>query len=447
MRIVAEKTKPILLLLGLSTISLSFIWITNQFKSTDKYYSPNTNTQEEYLIQDTTSVLENAEGVTPEEVVPEDTSQVLAAADNSSKQCKEALVKYKTESMCERTGSKKLDYKDGTRTGVLVSKDARVVLSEVTIPLILLSGSEGVPDSNRQITDETPNVYKPAGEQFDERIANNQLPPGTSIQEKKPWTFKEAFSTFFSTMFGQKRDTPTDEGELVVEEYIQNDCEHCNNDSNVNPDKSNKIASFKLDTTRYPGEKEELKQDSSKVSESCSNQDKFVDLTSKNYTACKISTIGRITALLKAQFTDKLWNNCHDTIDENGQTVPATEECTNVENIVVKISSMFGSDEDCTDDTCTNAYMNKRNASVMAPSDLENDGKTYFTTPCTAIIEGVVGEVNVKCAWDLDYLLKERDFNEYDDYVGNGTPSESAYIKFLMEDSEQRSGEETPIPM
>ena len=78
---------------------------------------------------------------------------------------------------------------------------------------------------------------------------------------------------------------------------------------------------------------------------------------------------------------------------------------------------------------------------------LSKDGKTYFTTPCTAIIEGVADEVQVKCAWDLDYLLKERQFNEYDDYIGSGTQSESAYLKFLMEDSEQRSGEETPIPM
>lgn len=446
MHTIFEKTKPILLLVGLTLTALSFVWIVNQFKTTDQPYTVNTQIQEQYLIQDNSSVLQESDGVQAQEVV-EDTSTVLAASDSSSQSCKEALIKYKTESICARNGSGSQDYQDGSRSGNLVSKDSKVYLTEVTMPLVLMSGSKGVPDSNRMITEKTPNVYKPAGEQFDEKIANTLLPPTKQIAVKRPWAIKEAFSNFFSIAFSKLTDKPTEAGDLVVDKYLQNDCESVGNDSNITPDKSNKIASFMYDSiSRTPGEKEKIKN--MDISESCNEDtDKFIELDKTSYTACKLNLLGNIMVSLKATFGADRWNNCHEHLDADGNIVPPTEDCVDTENIVVIISSSFGSSEDCKDDVCTNAYLNNKVKTSLSPTDSSAyNSKTYFLTPCKAYIEGVATPINVKCAWDLDYLMKDRDLNEFDNVGSEKTPDESSYIKFLVDDTGKRDSE-VALPM
>jgi len=447
MRIVAEKTKPILLLLGMSILTYGIIWSAEEIKTTNGYYNQDVSTQEEYIVDTTPTVQQTTtEGVNPEKFESENfTKQVLAASDSSSNSCKEALVNYQTQAVCEQTGKKDMNYENGDRGGDgYVRRDSSIVLSKVTIPLVLMSGSETVKDSNRRITKETPNIYKPAGEQFDEDIANVMLPPTKQISTERPWIVKKAFSSFYQLFFKQKADQPSSEGKLVVHNYLQNKCESVGNDSNVTPDKSNKISEFLIDTTRAPNEK--ATADTSKMVQACSGADKFIDIDKTEYTACQLNVVEKLLIKIKQQFSGGEWDACHETVDENGNTVPPEGDCMRIEDIVIKISSAFGSDEECLDGVCTNAYMLKRENLMLSPSDAsKNKGKTYFTTPCMAIVEGA-GEVEVKCAWDLSYLLRERKINEYDDIGSESTPSEDAYIKFLQEDSSKRDGQ-IPIEM
>ena len=437
MSIHLDKLKPIFLLLVMTVTTLGIVFVVNQFKDTSKYVKPVEGAKEVRIVENSAALVNNSDTTVAQRVSEDSEGIVLSTQATNS--CAQAIIKIQSYSVCSRSGSAEEDYKSGTRSGDTVSKNSTVKLIEVTIPLELFSGSN-VKDSNRKITSTTP-VYKPAGEQIDEKVANVMLPPGTEINEYKASVKDRPFSTPYSTAFGQKADTNSEEGEVVVDKKIVNNCEHCRNKSNVNPDKSNKISEFMKDSLyRAPAEKAQVK--ASDAIESCSNEDKFVEWTNTNRKACALSTITVAIELIKS-IPESIWSECKGTprYDENGNLIPRSEDCIYPEDIIIKMSSAFGSDRECPDGVCTNSYMNTRNKVAMAPVDSSGyTDKVYYTTTCKVIIEGKV--YTVKCAWDMSHLYKERKFSEYDDFPSiESTPSEDAYTKFLLEDGTRRSSE------
>lgn len=437
MSIHLDKLKPIFLLLAMSIASFGIVLLVNQFKDISGYVKPVESAQELKIVENSAALVNNSDTTVAQRV--SDDGQGIVLSTEASNSCTQAIVKINSYSVCSRSGSVQKDYKSGTRSGNTVSKNSTVKLIEVVMPLELFSGSD-VKDSNRKITSTTP-IYKPAGEQIDEKVANVMLPPGTDIYEYKSPVKDRPFSTPYSTAFEQKADTNSEEGEVVVDKKIINKCEHCRNKSNVNPDKSNKISEFMKDSLyRVPAEKSQVK--ASDAIESCSNQDKFVEWTNTNRKACALSTVTVAIELIKS-ISDSIWSECKGEVkyDQNGDPIPPSEDCIYPEDIIIKMTSAFGSDKDCPDGICTNAYMNTRNKVAMAPVDSSGySDKVYYTTACKVIIEGKV--YTVKCAWDMSHLYKERKFSEYDDLPGvESTPFKDSYTNFLQEEGTRRSGE------
>jgi hypothetical protein len=108
------------------------------------------------------------------------------------------------------------------------------------------------------------------------------------------------------------------------------------------------------------------------------------------------------------------------TINQQGQEVCVTrpsEECLNVRNIGIRMSPIYGSVDECTDELCANAYLTNSYRAGLAPS--QSKGKSeisssseeslmfFLGTPCTANVKigGVEKQVPVTCLWDASPLL------------------------------------------
>lgn len=428
-----EKIKAIFFLILMSLTCVGIVFVVNQLKKEPVYTE--VNAQEEVIIDNSTASQTNSDTTQPQKVEESDEGIVLASTQGG--ECKDTIVKIQSYSVCERSGSADIDGTTGVRSGDQIRKDATIVLEYVSMPLELFAGSE-VKDSNRKITSTTP-VYKAAGEQIDEKTANIMLPPGTQINEYKPWVANRPFSNWYSTLFSGKE--AGEEGEIVVDKTIKNDCEECNNPSNVNPDKSNKISEFMNDSVyRTPGKKDEVQP--SDAIESCDEKDTFVEWPDSSRKMCPMGVINRTITLIKTGITDGIWNRCQGTAtDENGNLIPKSNECMFVEDIIIKMSSSFGSDTECPDGICTNTYMNNRNKSALSPvSSSSYSDKVYYLTECGVLVSGK--SYSVKCAWDVSHLFKERKLSEYDDLPDiEKTPTKSEYQNFLTEEAIRRSDE------
>ena len=438
MSIIVNKLKPIFLLLVMTIVSVGIVFAVNQFKKEPVYTQ--VPAKKESIVDNSSAVQQLVDTAQPQKVQDDNSGVVLQATTGSAGSCRNAL-KISSYSVCQRNSSASIDGANGgTRSGEMISKDAAIILYDVSIPLELFAGSN-VKDSNRKITSTTP-IYKPAGEQIDDRIANNYLIPGVQISGYKPWKAMSPFSTVYSTIFGSRGKT-SEEGEIVVDKTIKNKCEKCNNPSNVNPDKSNKISEFMNDSIyRAPGEKDKVQ--ASDAIESCGDNSTFVDWPNDSRKMCKMAPAATTVALIKTGITDGIWNKCKGlAVDENGIRIAPSDDCIFVEDIVIKIGSVFGSDSECPDGVCTNTYMNMRNKTAQSPTDSSKySDKVYYTTNCTVIAGGEF--VNVKCAWDVSHLFKEREASEYDDLPKvETTPDKSTYEQFLKDEAGRRSGEPT----
>lgn len=452
MKDVFEKLKPILLLLSMSLVSFGIVWVVNQFKYSNKpvvvsapvLQSPPEQQEESMpLMEDTSELLEvPQENEYDEYVLSElDESEVKGAA-----QCKniETFTDIKSSSICIREFEDKgeVDFGDGEAvSGTLVRKEAQVELTKVTVPLELYSGVE-VADSNRLITKETPTL-KPAGEQVDDLAGNVQMPPNVQVDTKLTWDEEKPFKSSYGVGFASAPDTFTESGDVGVETELGNQCDDdmYNNVSNVNPSRSNAIFKFLNNTYyRFPNEVLDITEET--AAEECSDSDTFIVWDKREYIACRASLVTQTVEFFKDIV---LWWEIYN----NKRYCEANpDECMDTEDIIVMMTSTFGSDTDCTDEeesACTNAYMNTRNR-VVLPPNADMGGKQYFLTPCKAKVKGARGEQDVQCAWDMSHLFKERKVNEYDDTPNTEfTPSEEEYEEFLKEEVQGTRGTERLI--
>lgn len=429
-----DKLKPIFLLFVMTVSSLGIVFVVNQFKDTSKYVKPVEGALEVKIVENSTALVNNSDTTIPQKVSEDNQGIVLSTEATNS--CAQAIIKIQSYSVCSRSGTAEEDYKTGNRSGNTVSKNSTVKLIEVTIPLELFAGSD-VKDSNRKLTDTTP-INLSAGNMFDDKIANGQLPPGVQISEYKPSVKNRPFSMPYSTAFEQKANINSEEGEVVQDKKLGGyKCEHCKNESNVTPHRTNQLSTFMVDILyRTPGEKNQVKAED--AIESCSDKDDFIEWNNNNRKSCALSTVTVAVELIKS-IPESIWSECKGGVkyDQNGNPIPPSEDCIFPEDIIIKMTSGFGSDRECPDGVCTNKYMNTRNNVALAPIDANKTNKQYFTTACKVIIEGKV--YTVKCAWDMSHLYKERKFSEYDDLPGvESTPTKDQYTRYLLEEGDRR---------
>ncbi len=459
-RRVSNKLKPILFLLSMVFVSMFIIFVVN-FSKSDKetidLKSLSSKNQEFDEIISLEELLPNEEILKTYEIkelentimkIAEETSknnsEVLSAI-NSSVQCKnDNIMEIKTESICYRDSEVDVpfygEYGAKDKGGFNISFDTPLKLIRVTIPLELYSGVE-VKDSNRLIKKDS-YTLKPAGEQIDEELANSMLPPNNNIYEYKGIKEDVPFKTDYFLKFSDT-DAKSADGDIALEKELGNKCEDkkYNNISNVNPQKSNVISEFLQDSFyRAPNEKEETLE---RIDE-CQSAD-FIDWDWKEgeipYEACRIDVFTQSVERLKYIFG---WGTEESSIVNQIKVIlnffkcyffsEGNPECISTDDIVLMMSSPFGSDEDCASESaCTNTFMDTRNMVVSIPStDLGK--KKYYLTDCQVEIEGTLIQATVRCAWDMSHLYKERKVNEYDDIpTVDATPTDVEYNKFLLE--------------
>lgn len=421
MKKVSHKLNAVLLLLGMSFVSVVIVFVTNIFREPPTVYVPQNYEILQTQTEGSNTTSTDDDTSTPSKVEAQDIGLVLAATSASNKnQCSTLVNKIDSESVCRKESTGDVNFFSNISwPGQMVSAKASVYLYYVPVPLELFSGMN-VKDSNRLISAETP-TFKSAGEQWEDTTANVMLPPGTQIDEYKGWTADEPFGMKYKIGFLVQGDVKeTEEGDVGIEEKIPNDCEYCNNSSNPNPEKSNTIAEFMLDSVyRYPGEKDEV--ESEDVIEECNTQDRFVPWEDSDFDACIASLPAVAISFLKS-ITEPTWLDCF--LDPSG--------CMDPKDIVIIMSSPFGSDKDCLDGFCTNAYMNARNSSALPPEG-NGQGKFYYVTKCKAIIQG--RSYDIQCAWDMSHLYKEKQVSGFDDLpTVESIPTDDEYNKFLLEE-------------
>jgi len=320
---------------------------------------------------------------------------------------------YTADSACTIPGSSKDDV--SINGNEWVSGDSEIKLTEVTVPVRLLSGIYSVENSNRELTYRNP-VYKPAGEQFNNKQILIKSTPGEGNAEMKKNIIdnavkKEAYSTKYVLSAGAKES----DGDVLVNQYASNDCgSKCNNDANSNPDKSNKAGEyFKNINYRYPGQKDTGKSSNSITIDGICNNTSPAEIDTDTKVGC-LSVWHAIIGAIGSIFPSSDWTNCS----------AGKEGCVNSEEIVVKMSPMFEG---------TNGFTTTRNKVAMDPGSSNSYKSVYVMTPCDILVGNKTA--HVKCAWDMSYIFDERKVAEFDDVGKSETPTEVEYIKFLQGES------------
>lgn len=347
--------------------------------------------------------------VTPEKTTTTVVGNVLGAT------CGTAQNTYEASSTCSISSNKISVNGSG-----MVSSNAEVKLVSASIPYVLLAGKYSIKDSNRLIT-LSDYVYKPAGQFFTTADIERTTTPGEGHESVvnsvvKGSIKKAAYSTKYTVSTGGGSGT----GEVIIDKYIPNDCEQCNNPSNTNPSFSNDSAKYlKSINWSYPGEENEVKSDSTSsvaISSSCSNVGKLpVDTSSP--TSC-INIWNALVGTFSSLFPSTDWTKC----------AAGGEDCVKAEDIAIKMSPMFSE---------TNSYTELRNKIAADPVTASSYEPTYIITKCIASIGGKLSEV--KCVWDLQYLFDDVEFAQYKDAGKLNTPTKEQYMQFLQQESATRA--------
>ncbi|KKP65659.1 MAG: hypothetical protein UR61_C0015G0006 [candidate division WS6 bacterium GW2011_GWE1_34_7] len=433
MKKMSYKLNAVLLLIGMSLASVAIVSVTNLFRKPPTMYIPPNYEILQTQTEESNTVSAEDDTSTPSRVETRETGLVLSATSTSGiNQCGPLANKIDSESVCRRDSTGQVDFFNSRIPwpGQRVSVNATVYLYYVPVPLELFSGMN-VEDSNRLISKEAP-TFKAAGEQWEDTSANVMLPPGTQIDEYKGWVEDEPFGMKYNIGFllgdGIRE---TQEGHTGINEKLPNDCEYCKNPSNPNPEKSNTIGEFMLDSVyRYPGEKTQVEEE--EVMEECSDQDRFVPWPDTNFDAC-IASLPAVAVSFIKSITEPTWFDC----------IIHPSQCMDPKDIVIIMSSPFGSDKDCLDGFCTNAYMDTRNSTALPPTN-SGGGKFYYVTECKAIIQG--RDYDIQCAWDMSHLYKEKQVAGFDDLpTVESIPTDDEYNQFLLE--EVKGARDIAIPL
>jgi hypothetical protein len=359
--------------------------------------------------------------VTPRLVL--ESGYVLGEGDDGNN-CRDVQNSFDDATGCEWTSSAKADFKDGDRKGNLVSKSAKIELIKVVAPLVLFSGKDTIKDSNRSLTMEDP-VYKPAGEIFTDKDVYVNAPPGTLQNKAKTQIVDGSKKGVFGAEYTVSLATDTskgENGEAVISKKIVNKCESCNNESNINPEKSNNSALFLNSKNKFPGQSENEEKVSNKgieIEGECENID-TITVSPKDGVLCQ-NILKTFFATITSVFSALKWDECNAE-DSDG--------CISTEDIVIKMSPLFKE---------SNEYLETRNKMVKSPEEAGEYNSKYILTDCSVRIGGIGGPISkVKCAWDMAYLFHERELAEYDDTGESNTPSEEEFETFLTREVKTR---------
>ncbi len=384
--------------------------------------------------------------VYPETVLEE--SEVLGVGNNS---CREGKFVYSSEKICSReVGDIEEDLSGGQRDGRLISRSSEIELRKVDVPP-LISGSFPMDSSVRQIyIDEEEKedhwTLRPAGEMINVEVVEGNLAPGDEQGRELLEFAKESRTQAFGMEYslgvtGDAEVQGENSNNFTVSEYHKNSCgADCRNYANPTPQTYLTNSNIIAHSINYPGYYKKLEQEEeTEIINDCSSNTTFLDMEIQGTKAvgCTPSVIEVIVNFFKELFTPEDEAAC--TPSEEGEEVNPEDECVSTASLVIIMESPWGAKQDCTDvvdGKCVTEYNDLRNGQFDKPSG-GGSNKVYALTDCVVYVGGK--EEDVKCAWDVDYIAQELEFQSNDNIPGEPYPSKRDYLDFHVREAENRS--------
>lgn len=345
--------------------------------------------------------------------------------------CRSGINSYTSDSACllDDNTSSSLTNQKPSLSG-RVNADATITMAVINAPIVLLSGNDNVQDSNGNLTSSN-GYFPPAGKVVKNVMIESSTTPGEEHDDVVNNVINDSVKEEpYNAEYEVSIDAESGGDEVTIDKETENNCGAlCDNESNTNPDLSNK-ASARLYGTNYALPRYSLESNEGDVEETiqvdktCSKVDSF-ELNDLAIPVC-FNIVEIIKGTFGTLFPSSDWK-CEN--DDGEQT-----NCVNAEDIAVKISPMFDQ---------TNKYLDTRNKEQMDPELSSTYKPTYVITKCTANVGGKL--IGVKCVWDLSYLFHERQAAEFDDIKSGETPSLEEYKTYLAKESAERQNDTKPI--
>jgi hypothetical protein len=372
-----------------------------------------------------------------------DDSEVLGTTGS----CRTPSFTYSTEDICTSDPSQfQMTYEksETVEEGQNIPRNASVELVAIFQPT-LSDGSRTVHSSDMQIRtkyegDKKTDIwsFKAAGESIPTKVMKNNSEPSSANMGSWDIIFKadSSESKTYSTKYEISSGNDSANGEVVDEGKKVNDCEECSK-NNPTPEKFNLLGTT-LSAMENPPKYDSSKKIQEEEIKDCKSTDRFFnygETIAVEPRGC-VRSLGDVIITFLKRITSSDVNKCSDVESE-------TNECVNTQNIVVKMSSNWGSEIGCEDGVCAEYYSYVRNSKTIEPSN-NKVGKTYIVTPCYANVEGA-GRVKLQCAWDYDYLTKDLEFQANDNIPGETYPGVDDFIEYNIEEDSARTDAERDL--
>jgi hypothetical protein len=381
------------------------------------------------------------------EVLPE--SQTVDITDEYQQvlgetSCDDYANQFDIKRLCEDSsteGTRELvanggdEYEGSHSSGdVSVSTDLEIKLVHVTFPSVLANGSKTVKDNRKDITTTDP-VYKSFGDELtaeygDRFKAPSEVQEGLSFDAGKG-VGKESFLVFAENKITSAIQAISNViGKYVAEKEDQEPyCSECGEDiqpSYFNAKPSNDVGTYLDSMMQIPGKDPVVASESYCLPRSSSMQEYikkgYTNLCGDDSAANPMATF---LGVVKSFFKNDDWTDCNTlTLKEiiNGESISESDRCYSVEDLVVEMTSLFGSVENCEKGVCTNTYMTRRFRSTLSPTEIggytaagssSKDSLRYSVlTPCTIEVTRKDGDpfedadpVETYCVWDVSPIL------------------------------------------
>jgi hypothetical protein len=385
--------------------------------------------------------------VKPEMILNE--SEVLG----SSQQCDTGEFIYSSSKICSREiGEVDRDMRDDQTisVGERISRKSSITLTEVEVPP-LLSGSFPMDSSVRQIyidEDEKEDHWtlRPAGEMISAQVvAGNLQPNDTTAKELSQFAQEEGRTRKFGLTYGLGVEGDAEvQGDstsnFTIYQYHDNNCgADCRNYPNPTPEHYLTNANILSHSINYPSYyKSQEETEEEELIDDCASDTQFLDMeiTGTNAVGCTPSIFEVIANFFKRIINPKEAKDC-SPLDPNAPE-DDRDECISLASLVIIMESPWGSKQDCTDiveGKCVTEYNDLRNGQFDVPTGGDN-GKIYVLTNCGILVDGYAKKA--KCAWDVDYMAEELEFQSNDNLPGEAYPEKMDYLDFHIKEAESR---------
>ena len=384
-------------------------------------------------------------------------SDILGVED-----CPDPFYEYSTNRKCERRKTFEFDIIDRNerlQPGTTLTIDSYIELVDIQVPP-LISGSRPMDTSVRQI-ESAPDSYdgvdhwtqRPDGEQTNKEVVEGNGYPGDGqtqgIVSRGEAAQQKRFSIEYYISTGGAL-SGSGKNEYVIHQYQENTCaEKCRNEHNPTPEKSLLMSYVLARTKNYPTYYDnKAKEGIGKRREGCYENNTFynMDIRGNKPIACtlvpdkiKITITKDIPDVYEAEACSTYEYTI--TTPDGEEEVVTDEICEETGSVLLIMESPWGVEKICEQGEagpCVIEYNEVRNGDTVIPGQNIKDN-FYVLTDCMIHIDQITQDIPIKCAWDINHLAEELEFQSNDNLPGELYPDKDSYIQFQVDEAEIRT--------